>query len=382
MPGEAGKRRPRIGDGTLVVHGGLADRAQGAPFLAGPTLAAPFHVQGDRPLQAADYVYGRYGNPTWTNLEAALSALEGGNSRTLVFPSGSAAISTVLMATLERGKAVVVPSDGYPAARLTGGWLADMGVEVRKVPTETEAVIAALTGAAIVLLETPSNPGLDLVDVKAVAEAARAAGARFVVDNTLATPLGQRPLDLGAHGSLMSGSKHLTGHNDLVLGTFTSRDGAWMDRVEKWRREAGSIVGPFEAWLAHRSLATLKVRLDRQCANAAALAKMLVERVDVPSVRYLGLPTDPGHELAARQMTNFGTIICFDLGDADRARRFLGACELVIEASSFGGVHTSAERKARWGIDVVSEGLIRLSVGIEDLEDLRADLEQALDLAT
>ncbi|HET9199302.1 MAG TPA: cystathionine gamma-lyase [Solirubrobacterales bacterium] len=381
MGGAGDKDRPRLASGTIAVHGGLGERGQGAPFLAGPTFAAPFHVQGDDPLAAADYVYGRYGNPTWTNLEDALSELEDDDSRTLIFPSGSAAISAVLMATVEQGKAIVVPNDGYPAARLTGGWLADMGVEVRKVPTDTEAVIAALPGAALVFVETPSNPGLDVADIGAVSAAAAAEGARLVVDNTVATPLGQRPLEHGAHGSLMSASKHLTGHNDLVLGSFTSRDGPWMDSIEKWRRESGSIVGPFEAWLAHRSLATLEVRLDRQCGNAVSLAEMLSGREDVPSVRYLGLASDPAHELAARQMTRFGSIICFDLEDADRARRFLSACELIIEASSFGGVHTSAERKARWGIDLVSSGLIRLSVGIEDPVDLRADLEQALDRA-
>ncbi len=378
MDRKTGEERSPLRDGTITVHGGLAAHSQGTPFLAGPTFAAPFHVQGDRPLEAADYVYGRYGNPTWTNLETALSELEDRDARTLIFPSGSAAISAVLMADLEKDKAIVVPRDGYPAARLMGSWLADVGIEVRKVSTNTEDVIAALPGAGVVLLETPSNPGLDLVDIEAVAEAARAAGARFVVDNTVATPLGQRPLELGAHGSLLSGSKHLTGHNDLILGSFTSRDDTWIERIERWRRESGSIVGPFEAWLAHRSLATLKVRLDRQCATAASLAEMLADRADLASVRYPGLSTDPSHALAARQMTNFGTIVCFDLGEPDRARRFLAACELVIEASSFGGVHTSAERKARWEIDVVSGGLIRLSVGIEDPEDLRADLEQAL----
>lgn len=364
-------------DGTIPVHAGLGERRQGNPFLAGPTFASPFHLQGDD-LASAPFVYGRYGNPSWSGFEEALSALEGEQAQTLVFPSGSAAIAAAVMTVAEVGRAVVVPSDGYPAARLVTERLEAMGIEVRAVPTSTEQVIAALPGSSLALVESPSNPGLDLVDIAAVAAAAEEAESRLVVDNTAATPLGQRPLALGAHATVNSGSKHLSGHNDIVLGAFTTASPGWSRKVKKWRTEWGAIAGPFEAWLAHRSLATLQVRLERQWENALALATFLSQRSDVAAVRYPGLPSDPAHELAQRQMSCFGTIVCFDLVEAERARRFLGATELLIEATSFGGVHSCVERRDRWKIDEVSEGLVRLSAGIEDVRDLRDDLERGL----
>lgn len=377
--GSGGEEQAPLGEGTIAVRGGLIDGDQGTPFLAGPTFAAPFHVRGDDPLEVAAYVYGRYGNPTWDALERALSEIEAPQSQTVLFPSGSAAITAVLMATPGSERAVVVPSDGYSAVREVTERLMEFGVEARAVPTDTEAVLDAIPGAALVLLESPSNPGLDLVDIEVLAEAADSAGARLVIDNTVATPLGQRPIELGAHGSLMSGSKHLTGHNDLLLGSFTSRDGYWIDLLRSWRRASGAIPGPFEAWLAHRSLPTLKVRIDRQCETALELAQALADREDVLNVRYPGLPDDPMNQLASRQMANFGSVICFDLSDRTRACRFLEGCELVSEATSFGGVHSTAERRARWGVDAVGEGLIRLSVGIEDAVDLRNDITRALD---
>ncbi len=361
------------------MHAGLGERDQGDPILPGPTFAGPFHFQGDD-LAEAPFVYGRYGNPSWTALEEALSALEGEQAHTLVFPSGSAAIAGALMNAGEG--AIVVPSDGYPAARLVAERLAAAGTEVRAVPTDTEQVVAALPGAALALIESPSNPGLDLVDIEAVAEAAGGTGTRLIVDNTAATPLGQRPLTLGAHATITSGSKHLSGHNDIVLGSFTTNSRGWCRKVKKWRTEWGAIAGPFEVWLAHRSLATLRVRLECQWESALFLATFLADRPEVVGVRYPGLPSDPAYELARRQMNGFGTIVCFDLIEAKRARRFLEATELLIEATSFGGVHSCVERRERWGIDAVSEGLIRLSVGIEDAQDLREDLERGLAAAT
>jgi len=373
----------RFGDGTRAVHAGLPPAEQGTPLLPGPAFAAPFHLRGDEAF-GAEYPYGRYGNPTWTALEAAIAQLEGGEGvEALVFPSGSAAIAAVLFPLLEAGDVVVVQEDSYPTARLlAAGELARLGVAVRQVPTVTEALVAAADGAALVLLETPCNPGLDVVDVARVAAAVRAAGGRLVVDNTLASPFGQRPLELGADASLLSGSKHLTGHGDLLLGTVATRDAELLAAARRWRERAGATLGPFEAWLAHRSLATLDVRLRRQCDNAQAIAEALAARVgdDLVAVRYPGLPDDPAHALARRQMRSFGTVLTFDLGDdAERARRTLAACELVVEATSFGSVHTMAERRARWGTDPVTEGLIRLSVGIEDAADLVADLTRALD---
>ncbi|HYV15828.1 MAG TPA: cystathionine gamma-lyase [Conexibacter sp.] len=347
---------------------------QGDPLLPGPVFATGYHLSGDD-LDVTPYGYARYANPTWTALEAALGELE--DAEALVFASGSAAIAAVMCATLNAGDAVVVPGDGYPAARTIAAELTRLGVEAREVPTDTEAIVNAAKGAALVLVETPSNPLLDVVDIRAIASVAR----RLVVDNTLATPLGQRPLDLGADATVLSGSKHLTGHSDLLLGSVATRDPELLGAVTRWRNGTGAILGPFEAWLAHRSLATLDVRLERQCANARALAELLAARADVEEVRYPGLPGDRSHPLAARQMTRFGSVVSFDLGTAQRANAFLQATDRVTEATSFGGVRTTAERRARWGIDAVSPGLVRLSVGIEGLADLSADIARALDAA-
>ena len=299
----------------------------------------------------------------------------------VLFSSGMAAASAVL-GGLREGDALVLPSDGYYTIRaLARDRLEPAGVDVRLVPTDTDAVAAAAPGAALVWIETPSNPGLDACDVRAVADAARAAGALLAVDNTLATPLHQRPLELGADLSVVSATKSLSGHSDLLLGYAAVRDPERAQALRAWRVQAGAIAGPFEAWLAHRSLATLDVRLERQCQNAAALAEMLARRDDVAAVRYPGLPDDPAHEVAARQMDRFGALIGFDPGGARRAQTLLAACELVSESTSFGGVHTTAERRARWGGDAVPEGLIRLSVGCEAAEDLLADVAHALDVS-
>jgi cystathionine gamma-lyase len=366
------ERRPA----TRAVHAGLPPASDGEPFLPGPVFAAPFHLAGE-PSPSG---YGRYGIPTWVRLEAALSELEGGQS--LVFPSGMAAISAVLFSLAPAKGVVVIPSDGYFTVRpLAHEQLAPRGTEVREVPTDDDAVRAALDGASLVLIETPSNPGLDVCDIAALAAAAHEAGALLAVDNTLATPLGQRPLELGADVSVMSGTKMLTGHSDVLLGVVTAASEAHFEKLLWWRSHSGAITGPMEAWLAHRSLATLDVRVERQCANALALAELLLARDDVVSVRYPGLPGDPAHEAAARQMRRFGPVLCFDLGSAARAQAFLATAELVIEATSFGAVHTTAERRGRWGSDDVPEGFIRLSAGCEDAEDLNADVAAALDAA-
>jgi cystathionine gamma-lyase len=204
-------------------------------------------------------------------------------------------------------------------------------------------------------------------------------GALLAVDNTVATPLGQRPLDLGADFVMTSLTKSMTGHSDVLLGAVTVRDAERAAALRAWRTAGGAIPGTFEAWLAHRSLATLDVRLERTCANALALAEMLAARDDVPLVRYPGLRGDPSHAVAAAQMTRFGAVLGFDVGSAPRAEAFLDAARLVTEATSFGGVHTTAERRARWGTDAIAEGYIRFSAGLEATEDLLADVAGALD---
>lgn len=372
--------RRRRGDGTRAVRAGLPPAEQGEPLLPGPTFATGYHLRGDDP-HATPYGYARYGNPTWTALEAAVAELEGDGVQALAFASGAAAIAALLFATVSAGDTVVVPRDAYPAARWIADELERLGARRRLVGTDTEEVITAAAGAKLVLVETPSNPALEVVDLTAVAAATREHGARLVVDNTLATPLGQRPLELGADATVLSGSKHLTGHGDLLLGTITTRDAELMKALRAWRDRTGAIVGPFEAWLAHRSIATLDVRLQRQCANAQAIAELLAGRTDIEGVRYPGLPGDPSHPLAVRQMSRYGSVLSFDVKTRERANLFLDASELITEATSFGAVHTTAERRARWGTDAISEGLIRLSAGIEDTEDLLGDIEQALDAA-
>lgn len=369
---------PSYGPGTRAVRAGEPEARDEAPFLPGPTFAAPYHLRGD-PSGHTD-VYGRYDNPTWRALETAIGTLEGGHG--LVFASGMAAAAAVLLECSEPGRQVLVPSDGYPAVRaIARDYLGRRGVPVRLVPTAQDAILEALPEAGLVWLETPSNPRLDVVDIAQVAGAASEVGALLVVDNTLATPLGQLPLSLGADLVVASGSKHLSGHSDLVLGYVAAREPARIEALHAWRTLAGAIPGPFEAWLAHRSLATMEVRLERQCTNAAALAKLLADRGEVSDVRYPGLATDPSHALASRQMRLFGSVLGFTLPDAEWAQRFLDRADLVSEATSFGGVHTTGERRARWRTDEVPEGFIRLSAGIENTEDLLLDVTRALDAA-
>ena len=368
------------GAGTRAVHAGLPAPEQGEPFLPGPTFAAPFHLAGDK--DAHRYGYQRYGNPTWTRYEAALSELELGAA--VVFPSGMAAVTSVLMELLEPGGALVAPSDAYPGVRdVAAAHLVPQGIDVRLVPTDERAIREALPGASLVWVEVPSNPELAVLDLAALADDVHAAGALLAVDNTLATPLAQRPLELGADISMSSATKALTGHSDLVLGHIATARPELAERIAAWRSRNGAIAGPFEVWLAHRSLSTLDVRLRRQCSNALALAEALAADPRVHGVRYPGLPSHPGHEIAQRQMNGlFGMVVGFELADEDTAQAFLTGCELVAEATSFGGNHTTAERRARWGTDAVSEGFIRLSAGLEDADDLIADVLHALDTAS
>ena len=364
------------GPGTRAVHAGLPGAEQGEPFLPGPIFAAPFHLSGD--ADAAPYGYHRYGNPTWSHYEQALADLEGGPA--VAFSSGMAAIAGALHTLLEPGDVLVVPEDGYPGIReIARRDLARAGVEVRLVPTDEEAIREAMSGARAVWVETPSNPELRILDLERLAADVHAEGALLAVDNTVATPLSQQPLALGADVSMCSGSKSLSGHSDLVLGHVALRSGEHADAIRTWRGRAGSIPGPFEVWLSHRSLATLDVRLRRQAENAQALAEALAGRSADLRVRYPGLPGHPGHDVAARQMhVGFGPVVCFELPSADAAQRFLSACEIVVEATSFGGTHTSAERRGRWGTDAVPEGFVRLSAGLEDAADLVADVLHAV----
>ncbi|MFD4000806.1 cystathionine gamma-lyase [Streptomyces rubiginosohelvolus] len=369
-----------MGDGTRAVRAGLPEPEQFEPTLPGPVFAAHFHLSGE---PVGPYTYGRETNPTWTHLERAIGELEapGEDVGTTVFASGMAAITAVLLSQVRSGDAVVLPDDGYQALPLVREQLAAYGVEVRTAPTGGDAQLALLTEAKLLWIESPSNPGLDVCDIRRLVEAAHAAGALVAVDNTLATPIGQRPLELGADFSVASDTKGMTGHGDILLGHVTCRDPRLTADVRRWRKVVGAIPGPMEAWLAHRSLSTLQLRIDRQCTTALALAEALAKRTEVTGLRYPGLPTDPSYAVATRQMRRFGSVVSFELADRDTAERFLTALRLVDDATSFGGVRSTAERRGRWGGDAVAEGFVRFSVGAEDPEDLLADVEQALDAA-
>ncbi|MFH8567597.1 cystathionine gamma-lyase [Streptomyces sp. NPDC017993] len=370
------------GDGTRVVRAGLPEPAAYEPTLPGPVFAAHYHLPGDA---VGPYTYGRESNPTWTLLEQAISDLEspGEPARSIVFASGMAAISAALFSQLRTGDAVVLPNDGYQLLPAVRARLESYGIEVRTAPTAHDAQLDALDGARLLWIETPSNPGLDVCDIRRLADAAHAQGALVAVDNTLATPLGQRPLELGADLSVASGTKALTGHGDVLLGYVSTRDAALADSVRLWRKTIGAIPGPMESWLAHRSLATLALRVRQQAAGALALAQALADRPEVTGLRHPGLPSDPSHQLALRQMRSgiFGCVVSFTLPDKAHAERFMAALTLVDDATSFGGVRSTAERRGRWGGDAVAEGFIRFSVGVEEPADLVADVLRALDTA-
>jgi cystathionine gamma-lyase len=362
-------------DATRVVRAGIPEAAQGRPFLPGPEFAAPFHVAGDP--ASAPYTYGRFHNPTWTLFEMALGELEGGEA--VVFASGMAATAAVMGTALRPGDVAVLPADGYYTTRmLAEGHFARSGIVVRTAPTAGDEQRDCLEGAALLWLESPSNPGLDVCNITALARAAHERGALVVVDNTTATILGQRPLALGADYSLASDTKALTGHSDLILGHVAVGDAERAKNLRTWRTQLGAVPGPMEVWLAHRSLGTLDVRLERMTANALAVARFLSGRAEVRRVRYPGLPSDPAYPVAAGQMSRFGPVVSFELASAGAAETFLGRCRLIAQATSFGGLHTTAERRARWGGDRVPDGFIRLSAGCEHAEDLVGDIEQAL----
>ena len=357
------------GPSTRVVRAGLPEPEQGEPFMPGPVFAAPFHLSGD-PYDAPAS-YNRYGNPTRTRYEEAVGSLEGADA--VLFSSGMAAAAALLLTHLKPGSVLAMDAGCYHGVRrLAESHLEPRGVELRLAPPAELA--DAASGADLLWLESPSNPELEVYDLAALA----GLGVTTVVDNTTAGALLQQPLELGADYALTSATKQMSGHADLMLGYVTTREAERTEALRQWRTHAGALPGPFETWLAHRSLATLAVRLERACDNAIAIARLLAARDDADGVRYPGLPSDPGHEVARRQMRGYGMVVSFDVGGAERAERFLAAARLVTDATSFGGVQTSAERRARWGGDAVTEGFIRLSAGIEDTDDVLADVIAAL----
>jgi cystathionine gamma-lyase len=345
---------------------------KGEPVALPLTQSSMYHLPG---LPDGHATYGRVDNPTWVHLEHVLSHLE--DAPCLSFPSGMAAISAALFASVQAGSRLLIPSDGYYVTRLLADrFLSRLGVEVEERAT-TAFAQGGFDGFDVVFVESPSNPGLDMIELRAVAEQVRTAGGVTIADNTTMTPLGQRPLDLGIDVVVSSDTKAMGGHSDMLMGHVASRDAQIMEQVEEWRRVSGSIPGPHEAWLLHRGLETLDVRFDRMCASAQVLAERLAAHPAVKHIRYPGLPNDRSHALAQAQTKRFGFLLSLALESEDKAEAFINTCPLLRPATSFGGVHSSAERRARWG-DAVDPAFIRLSVGCEPVEELWQAFEASL----
>lgn len=368
----------RRGDSTRCVRATHAHGEPGTPLVPGPVLAAPYRLSPDEGSEP--YTYARAGHPGWDALEAALAQLEdadGAEVTVRVTGAGMAAVAVLLRTVLRAGDVLVVPSDGYYQVRAYAReTLAPFGVEVREVPTRETAQHVA--GARLVVAETPSNPELDVVDLAALARAVHAAGGLLAVDNTTATPLGQAPLALGADVTVVSGTKSLTGHSDLLMGYVATTDPELAARLTRERALSGSVLGPFETWLAQRSLGSAGLRFARQCETAAALAELLAAHPAASGVRWPGLAGDPSHAVAAAQMRRFGAIVSADLGSAERVHELVARSELLTAATSFGGLGTTVDRRARWG-DAVPPGFARFSCGIEDTADVVGDVAAALD---
>jgi cystathionine gamma-lyase len=373
-------------DATKIIRSTLSPAVPGEPLSKGPVFAAPYHTPGDP--SDTPYTYARSHNPTWTALEKAIGQMESGQLATgesytasaLVFASGMAACAAVFGAVLRPGDVVVLPSNAYYTARvLLQEHFAPMGITLRMSPTAGNAQAELLKGARLLWIETPSNPGMEICDIALLSEAAHRAGALVAIDNTTPTPLGQLPLALGADFSVASDSKSMSGHSDLLLGHVAMRDPKLNKKIDQWRTLTGAALGPMEAWLALRSIATLPLRLERSCENAQHIAEFLTSRKEVTSVLYPGLPSHPGHEIAKKQMRYFGPVLSFVLRDKTAAETFLSKSTLLTDATSFGGVTTTAERRAKWGGDAVPDGFIRMSAGCEAIEDLIEDMAQALD---
>jgi cystathionine gamma-lyase len=375
------------GFATLAIHAGQdADAATGATVV--PIYATSTYTQAT-PGQHKGYEYSRSGNPTRTALETCLAALEGGE-RGLAFASGLAA-TTAVLAQLRPGDEVVATADLYGGTyRLLERVFKPWGLVARYTddpsPTGFAKLITAKT--KLVWIETPTNPLLQLLDIAAIAELTHKAGALLAVDNTFASPYLQQPLRLGADLVIHSTTKYLGGHSDVVGGAVIGRKDL-LGPIAFYQNAAGGVPGPFDAWLTLRGIKTLAVRMERHCANARQLAEWLVGQPRVERVYFPGLPNHPGHDLAKRQMRDFGGMISVRIkGGKEDALRFMTRTKLFSLAESLGGVeslvcHPATMTHASIPADVrigrgVDDGLVRLSVGIEDVDDLREDLRQAL----
>jgi cystathionine gamma-lyase len=324
--------------------------------ISEPLVSASMYHLPDQP--APDRVYGRVANPTVQAAEARLATLE--DAATLLFPSGMAAYGAVVMALLRAGDKVLLPSDGYYAARnLMDQVMAPFGVQTDTC-TAAEMADIALDGYKLVIIETPTNPHLDIIDIAALAARCHAAGALLAVDNTVCTPLLQQPLDHGADIIIASDTKAAAGHSDVLMGHVSCRDAAIMERIHAVRSLAGAIPGPFESWLLLRGLETLDVRLERMCRNAESLVPLFQAQPLIKSVIYPAA--------SHPQMSRPGFLIGVTFADRSAGERFIKAAQFV-PATSFGGIHSSADRRERWG-DAVPGGFLRLSIGCEPTKQL------------
>ncbi len=343
---------------TVAVTAGRPPHEPDQPLNTPLTMASTYVAGGD-------LEYGRYGNPTWAAFEEALGGLEGG--RCLAFSTGLAVVATVLD-LVGQGAKVVAPRHAYQGSIMQ---LADLEARGRLVVslvdvTDTEAVVAACDDAALVWLESPTNPALEIADIETITAAAHDAGAYVVVDNTFATPMLQRPLDLGADLVVHSATKFLAGHSDVLLGALATRDDELFAVLKNRRDLVGAVPGTLEAWLALRGLRTLHLRVERAQANAQELVRRLEEHPALSEVRYPG----------------FGAIVAVVLAEGAMAADLLTRkTTLWVHATSLGGVESTFERRRRWKTEAatIPEGLVRMSVGIEDVDDLWTDLRGALD---
>jgi cystathionine gamma-synthase len=373
---------------TIAIHAGQEPDPLTGSVTVPIYATSTFKQDGVGGLRGG-YEYSRGGNPTRTALETALAALEGG-SRGFAFASGLAAEDTLLRTIVRPGDHVILPGDAYGGTyRLVARVFANWGLTFTSVPLDDlDAVRAALQPTTkVIWCETPTNPMLGIADIAALATIAHEGGARLIVDNTFASPYLQQPMSLGADVVVHSATKYLGGHSDVVGGALITSDATLADELTFYQNAIGGVAGPFDAWLVLRGIKTLGVRMDRHCANAAAVVDMLTSHRAVSGVYYPGLPDHPGHEIAAKQMRDFGGMVSFTVhGGAEQALAVCNRVELFTLGESLGGVESLIEHPQRMTHASVNDSplrvrddLVRLSVGIEDIGDLLADLRMALD---
>jgi len=324
--------------------------------------------------------YGRYGNESWSALEEAISTLEGG--QTLIYGSGMAAISCVF-SLLPHGAVIIASHHGYQGTTTMLKQMHESGrLTVRFADlADTEATLAQIPGSQMLYLESPINPGIEVVDLPKLIAAGKAAGCGVAVDNTLASPMVQNPLAMGADIAIHSVTKYLSGHSDLLLGSTSTNDPALNVRLEQARRYGGAIAGPFEAWLALRGLRTFSLRMKKSQENAMDLAQRLEKHPAISRVRYPGLTSDPFHERAKSFMKGFGAVVSFEVkASVEQIDLMCNSAKLITNATSLGGVESLWERRRRWKTEseTIPVNLIRFSVGIENADDLWADIQSAM----